>query len=224
MALLGSAAMLLWFDIVPEQTSEHDDWHTREHFPERVGIPGFIRAQRWVASSQGSRYFVMYEVADIGVLSSAPYLERLNNPTPWTRRMMPSYRGMVRGFCELESSHGSVLGTSSVTLRYSAVPGMEDRLCSWLNRDLIPDLMQRKGFTSAFVLRSDRAPEMTAEQQIRGRDATVDLVLLATGYLPQLMASLAQNELGAGSLEAHGASPGSTSGVFQLACLSSAPA
>ena len=223
MALLGSAAMLLWYDIIPEQIAEHDDWHTRQHFPERVGIPGFIRAQRWVSNSPGSRYFVVYEVADIDILSSAPYLERLNNPTPWTSRVMPGFRGMVRGFCKLDSSYGSVLGTTGVTLRYSAAPGQEDRLRRWLHGDLVPDLMLRKGVTSAFMLRSERAPEMTAEQRIRGRDAGVDRALLVTGYLPELMAGLAQSELGASSLEAHGASPGATSGVYQLACLSGAP-
>ena len=223
MALLGSAAMLLWYDIIPEQIAEHDDWHTRQHFPERVGIPGFIRAQRWVSNSPGSRYFVVYEVADIDILSSAPYLERLNNPTPWTSQVMPGFRGMVRGFCKLDSSYGSVLGTTGVTLRYSAAPGQEDRLRRWLHGDLVPDLMLRKGVTSAFMLRSERAPEMTAEQRIRGRDAGVDRALLVTGYLPELMAGLAQSELGASSLEAHGASPGATSGVYQLACLSGAP-
>ena len=50
MALLGSAAMLLWFDIVAEHVAEFDDWIARQHFSERLGIPGFIRAQRWVAS------------------------------------------------------------------------------------------------------------------------------------------------------------------------------
>ena len=215
--------MLLWYDIIPEQIAEHDDWHTRQHFPERVGIPGFIRAQRWVSRPPGARYFVVYEVKDIDVLSSAQYLERLNNPTPWTSRMMPSFRGMVRGFCRLESSHGSVLGTTCVTSRYSAAPGMEDRLRTWLNGELIPDLMQRKGITSAFTLRSDRAPEMTAEQRIRGRDASVDRVLLVTGYSPEPVAGLAQDDLRANNLEAHGASPGTTSGVFQLACLSGAP-
>ena len=222
MALLGSAAMLLWFDIIPEQIVEHDDWHTREHFPERVGIPGFIRAQRWVGSAPGARYFVVYEVKDIDVLSSVPYLECLNSPTPWTKRIMPSYRGMIRGFCILERSHGSVLGTTGVTLRYTAVPDNEDRLRRWLDGDLIPDLMLRKGFASAFMLRSDRAPEMTVEQRIRGRDTSVDRVLWCTGYSPELMASLAQDELGASSFEAHGASSGATSGVFQLACLSGA--
>lgn len=215
--------MLLWFDVIPEQIAEHDDWHTREHFPERVGIPGFLRAQRWISSSRGPRYFIVYEVSDIDVLSAAPYLERLNNPTPWTRQMMPNYRGMVRGFCEVESSHGSVLGTSAVTLRYSAAPGMEDRLRTWMNAILIPDLMLRKTFTSAFMLRSDRAPEMTAEQKLRGRDATLDQVLLVTGYAPEPMTSLATNELSASSLEAHGAAPGAALGVCQLACISGAP-
>jgi hypothetical protein len=215
--------MLLWYDIIPEQVAEHDDWHTRQHFPERVGIPGFIRAQRWVSSSPGPRYFVVYEVSDIDVLSSAPYLERLNNPTPWTRQMMPNFRGMVRGFCKLETSHGSVLGTSAMTLRYSAASGMEDRLRTWMNGTLIPDLMQRKTFASAFMLRSAGAPEMTAEQKIRGRDAGVDQVFLVTGYSPEPMAALTQHELGASSLEGHGALPGTISSVCQLACIAVGP-
>jgi hypothetical protein len=220
MALLGSAVMLLWYDITPERIAEHDDWHTRQHFPERVGIPGFIRAQRWVSRPPGPRYFVVYEVTDIGVLSSAAYLNRLNNPSSWTSRMMPSFRGMVRGFCKLESSYGSVLGTTGVTLRYSAAPGMDDRLRRWLTGELIPDLMMRKGFASAFVLRSDRAPEMTVEQQIRGPDASVDQVVLVTGYSPEPMAALAQNELSADALESQGALPGTALGIFQLAALS----
>jgi hypothetical protein len=224
MALLGSAAMLLWYDIVPEQIAEHDDWHTRQHFPERTGIPGFIRAQRWVATSPGPRYFVAYEVRDIEVLSSAPYLERLNSPTTWTSRMMPGFRGMVRGFCNLESSHGTVLGTAGMTLRYSAAPGMEERLRGWLTDDLIPDLMQRRGFASACMLRSGREPEMTAEQRIRGRDASVDKVLLVTGYSDELVATLVQDELNPNSVEIRGASPGAILGEYRLACLAGAAA
>ncbi|HXU56262.1 MAG TPA: hypothetical protein VN744_12570 [Casimicrobiaceae bacterium] len=223
MALLGTAAMLLWYDIIPDQVAEHDDWHTRQHFPERVGIPGFIRAQRWVSSSPGARYFVVYEVSGIDVLSSAPYLERLNHPTAWTSRVMPAFRGMVRGFCRLDARYGSVLGTTALTLRYSAATGRGDRLREWLHADLLPDLMQRKGFTSAFMLRSEREPEMTAEQRIRGRDASVDRVLLVTGYRPELMTNLAEKELDASSLEANGASSGTIAGIYQLACIAGAP-
>lgn len=220
MGLLGSAAMLLWFDIVPDHISEVDEWLARQHFPERMGIPGFLRAQRWVSVSSGARYFIIYEVSDIDVLSSIPYLERLNNPTPWTRQLMPHYRGMVRGFCRLERSFGTVMGCTSVSVRYAPAAGKEAQLQSWLSRDLIQQLDRRTGFASAYVLRSDRIPEMTAEQRIRGRDASVESVLLVTGYAPELMEELSATNLSADAFEKHGASSGTSTTVYQLACLS----
>ena len=97
MPLLGKAAMLLGFDVAHEAIVEHDDWHTHEHVPERLGIPGFLRGTRWVAHSGGPRYLVLYEVEALTTLTSDAYLARLNNPSPWTSRMMPHYRGMTRG-------------------------------------------------------------------------------------------------------------------------------
>ena len=38
MALLGKAAMLLSFDVVPNAGDAHDHWHTYEHLPERLSI------------------------------------------------------------------------------------------------------------------------------------------------------------------------------------------
>src|SRR4051812_16555055 len=102
MALLGAAAMVLAIDLAPESIVQHDDWHTHEHLPERLSIPGFLRGSRWRALSGTPQYLVIYEVADLGVLTSAAYLQRLNSPTPWTAKMMKSYRGMARGFCRVE--------------------------------------------------------------------------------------------------------------------------
>ena len=62
MPLPGKAAMLLLFDVLPEAIPEHDDWHTHEHLPERLSIPGFLRGTRWVATDGQRRYFVIYEV------------------------------------------------------------------------------------------------------------------------------------------------------------------
>jgi hypothetical protein len=62
MPLLGPAAMLLSFDIVPESIAEHDHWHTQEHLAERLSIPGFVRGTRWVALQGQPRYFAMCEV------------------------------------------------------------------------------------------------------------------------------------------------------------------
>jgi hypothetical protein len=222
MALLGKAAMLLWYDIVPDQIAEHDDWHTRQHFPERVGIPGFLRAQRWVSRSQRPRYFVVYEVADIDVLSSAVYNERLDNPTPWTAKIMPHFRGMVRGFCHVESSHGTVLGATGLAVRYTPKPGKDADLQHRLEHTLAFDLMQRRGLSSIHGLRSGRMPEMTAEQRIRGRDASVDRVLFVTGHSADAMDALAANELSPNVLDSHGAAPGAAITSVSLACLSMA--
>jgi hypothetical protein len=95
MALAGSGAMILFYDIASDAIDDHDDWHTHEHIPERLSIPGFLRASRWTVSAGGPRYLVIYEVADVQVLSAAPYLERLNNPTPLTAQMTEEQR--IRG-------------------------------------------------------------------------------------------------------------------------------
>ena len=79
MPLLGKAAMLLSFDIAQDAVDEHDDWHTHEHLPERLSIPGFRRGTRWVALRGRPRYLVLYEVAELDTLVSGAYLERLNN-------------------------------------------------------------------------------------------------------------------------------------------------
>ena len=107
-----------------------------------------------------------------------------------------------------------------MSVRYAATPGNEAALRGWLDRELIPGLAGRRGFASAFLFRSDRAPEMTAEQRIRGRDAGIDQALLVTGYSADLMTELAETVLSPVSFEGHGASPGTISGVYHLACLS----
>lgn len=219
MALLGTAAMLLWYDIVPDQAAEHDDWHTRQHFPERVGIPGFLRAQRWVSQSPGPRYLVVYEVADIAVLSSPAYNQRLNNPTPWTTAMMPHFRGMVRGFCLQSWSSGTVLGTAGLAVRYTPSPDKREALQRWLTQSMAPELMQRRGLSSIHALRAGAQPEMTAEQRLRGRDGQVDHVLFVTGYAAEAVDALAGNELSPQALADHGAMDAALS-VVRLACLS----
>lgn len=197
--------MLLTFDIVEQAIAEHDDWHTHEHLPERLSIPGFLRGTRWVATSGGPRYLVLYEVERLETLASPGYLERLNNPSPWTQKMMPHYRGMTRGLCSVVGSHGHGLGHFAWLLRFKPVPGKEASLASWLSQALLPRLPEQRGLSSAHLLRSGLTPEMTAEQRIRGSDAGVDGALLVTGYERAAVAEFAQTELGAAALERRGA-------------------
>jgi len=205
MPLLGKAAMLLSFDVAPEAISEHDDWHTHEHLPERLSIPGFRRGTRWVALEGQPRYLVLYEVADLETLASDAYLERLNHPTPWTARMMPHYRGMTRGLCSILASYGYGMGHAALLIRFKPMPGRESTLSDWLNQEILPQLPARRGLGSVHLLRGALAPQMTNEQRIRGVDSGVDLALLTTGYGQDALAELAQVDLRSDRLEAHGA-------------------
>ena len=218
MDLRGNAAMLLFYDIVPAQVAEHDEWHTREHFPERVAIPGFIRAQRWVAVEGAPRYLVIYEVDDLDVLSGVAYRDRLDHPTPWTRRMMPHFRGMTRGFCTLDFRHGTGFGAAAAACRFAPAAGHEAALREWLARGLMPNLVDRPGIAGAMLLSSARAPEMTAEQQLRGRDAPVDWVLLVSGHSLEAVVDVAERDLAVHAIGAHGAH-GQPTRVYRLACL-----
>lgn len=205
MPLLGLAAMLLSFDVAPEAIAEHDDWHTHEHLPERLSIPGFLRGTRWVALSGQPRYCVLYEVAQLATLSSDAYLQRLNHPSPWTSKMMPHYRGMTRGLCSVVGSYGLGLGHLGLLLRFSPAADQQAALREWLLQDWLPQLPARPGLGSAHLLEGALAAPMTNEQRIRGADAGVDWALLVTGYDQKSLEALAETELGKTQLAARGA-------------------
>jgi len=202
--MLGRAAMLLLFDVAEPAIAEHDDWHTHEHLPERLSIPGFLRGTRWAALRQGQpRYFVIYEVRDLDVLTSPAYLERLNNPTPWTSKMMPHYRGMTRGFCAVTGSAGLGLGNAALVVRFK--PGDASALRDWLVKDVMPGLASRPGLGGCTLFESAAAPPMTREQRIRGADAGVDWALVVTGYDEQAVSGLERADLDKGRLGGRGA-------------------
>lgn len=201
---LGPAAMLLSFDVVEEAIAEHDQWHTQEHLPERLSIPGFVRGSRWVALSGQPRYFVMYEVEQLATLSSAAYLERLNHPSPWTQKIMPNYRGMTRGFCTLAGSFGAGIGHAGLLIRFK--PGIESQsaLRDWLLQVLAP-LPSSPGIGSAHLFEGAVTPGMTNEQRIRGADAGFDWALFVTGYSEDALAKLMQADLDHAMLAQQGA-------------------
>ncbi len=197
--------MVLWFDIAPAAIVEHDHWHTHEHLPERLSIPGFLRGSRWKARSAPLDYFVLYEVEEVDTLVSGAYLERLNAPTPWTAKMMKHYRRMTRGFCQSTANFGAGVGQRCMAIRLNAAPGAEAKLREWLTKDALPALPSRAGLTGAHLLEAARMPPMTNEQRIRGADAAIDWVILVVGYTEAIIEELGKNELSAKELERRGA-------------------
>jgi len=199
------AALLLLFDIAGDAIAEHDDWHTREHLPERLAIPGFLRGSRWTAAAGTPRYFVMYEVRELATLSSSAYLARLNSPTPWTARMMKSYMGMRRALCSVVASFGAGLGSAALLVRFSAEPARRQALHDWLTREVLPYVAAQPGIASARLFAAAIDAGMTREQAIRGRDGALDSALLVTSYDAEAVSALAAGELHPRNFAAQGA-------------------
>ncbi len=219
----GQAALAMWWDMALDMREEFEHWHSHEHFPERLGLPGFQRASRWADAAGGEGFFVLYELATYEALVSPEYQARLNAPSEWSRRMMPHHRNMVRSQCRvLEQSGGAVAG-HALTVRLSPVADASAPLRAHLRahlRTLVHALPLQAGLTGAVLLQTD-TPAMapTTEQAIRGHaDSAADWVLVVTGYDVTALTLLEQGPLSRASLEAAGARPGTTAGAYQL-CL-----
>jgi len=180
--MLGNAAVVMWWDVAPEMRAEWEHWHTSEHMPERLAIPGFLRGTRWIAVSGAPSYFVLYEVAQLATLTGGAYLDRLNNPTPWSRKMMPHHRNMVRSLCVRREGWGGGVPHVLATIRFSPTSDSTR-------------LPRGPGLTGAHLLQSQPMPGTpTAEQKIRGGDATADWVMLIGGYDVQAVTKNAMPE------------------------------
>jgi hypothetical protein len=81
---------------------EFNAWYDEEHLAERLAIPGFRSATRWVADVPpgAGRYLATYELDSVHVLSSPAYLQRFQNQTPWSRRCLGKAVVFKRWACE----------------------------------------------------------------------------------------------------------------------------
>jgi hypothetical protein len=114
----GSGGILaVWTDIAPELEAEFNEWYWREHLPERLAVPGFRRGRRYRAIAGAPRYFAFYELDAVEILASPAYLDRLDNPTQWTRRIMPGFRNTTRAAFRLADCIGRVTSAAMLTLR-----------------------------------------------------------------------------------------------------------
>jgi hypothetical protein len=115
----GHGFMAIWSDVAPSDSSLYHDWLLKEHFPERVGVPGFISARVFRRQAgQDFQFFIIYETESPEVLASSAYVARLNNPTPMTQKIMPKLKNFVRGAGRVVQSSGVCGGGAAKVMRF----------------------------------------------------------------------------------------------------------
>ena len=194
MSLCGTGVVAIWHDLLPEAKDAFYEWHAREHMPERVAIPGFCRGRRYIASAGAPEYFNLYEADNPEVLGGADYLARLNQPTPWTRDVVASFRNVARGICRVLYSEGVGEGGSMATLRFDVAVADAAAVSAALIERSLPPLVTQVGVAGVHLCRTDDAVSRidTAEKKSRGEGTQIpSWVVLIEGLSDAVVARAA---------------------------------
>jgi hypothetical protein len=107
----GSALLAIWSDVPTESETDYLHWLTREHAVERVATDGFMAMRVFRAENlDARRYLIIYELDNITALDGPDYIRKLNNPTPWSQRIMPNLSNFIRGGGRLLARAGTGQG------------------------------------------------------------------------------------------------------------------
>ena len=115
--------LAIFNDVAAGRDAEFEEWFQGEHLLERLAVPGFLFGRRHQAISGSNGYFNFYLVESPAVLTSKPYLERLDNPTPMTMKIMSDvFINMNRTVCRRILRTGGFRGAYVVTVRCNDTP------------------------------------------------------------------------------------------------------
>jgi hypothetical protein len=175
---MAGAMLAIWSDVTREQETDYLHWLTREHTAERVGIPGFEAVRVFRADlPETCRYLILYDLATHSVLTSPAYLARLNEPTPWSRRVMPTLGNFARGGGWVRAACGTGSGGHLLPLRLGQSVGAAE--------PLLEILAAQERVCVARLLEVDQEGSgvPTSEKALRGGDRSFPGLLLieATG-------------------------------------------
>lgn len=186
MPLKGSGFLAIWHDIRAEGEPEYNLWHTREHMPERLGVPGFEVGRRWVDWNLGKhRYFTLYEARSVDVFGSEPYRARLNAPSAWSNRVQPHFTNFVRSACRTTVSIGKGIGGAIATFRLNLASAAGKGALAAGGYALAYQIMPLDGVTSVHIGMAEPAVTQvqTRESELRkltGEDV-FDAVVMIDG-------------------------------------------
>jgi hypothetical protein len=217
MALRGKGMLAVYTEAAPRHERDLNEWYNREHIDERVNIPGFHRARRYVAVKGGPKYLATYECDRADDLATPRYLDVLANQTPWSRRVIGRFthfhRMTMRVQLDLAHGEGGVL----TTVRFVPAPPMRRPLIAWLKKAL-PPAIARPGIVGAAVLENDveiAAAPLRSDSMDRPKPEAEWLVMLE-GADPAATSGVARSLFKTAALKPFGVQKGAVIGTYSF--------
>jgi hypothetical protein len=199
--------LAIFNDCRPGREAEFEEWFQGEHLLERLAVPGFLFGRRHQAISGASGYFNFYLVESPAVLTSKPYLARLDDPTPMTKKVMSEiFINMNRTVCHRTARKGGFRGAYAVTVRFNTAPD-EGALKATLDA-LVADPAVAGG--EIWIALDPKGMPVSQEEKLRGGDKKI------AGCL--MIDTLRQAEAEKIGAELAKKFPGTEVGVFRVLC------
>lgn len=178
-ALMGRAAVLIWNDVAPEGRAQFYAWHDREHIPERLSLPGFLRGRRYAQAGHSPEWLTIYEAVDVSALVSPAYIARLNAPTAATTRTLAYFRNTSRAVCRRVHSVGSSSGGHMLAMRMSVDPARADAMCRYFRDVAFQRALTVTGVVACHLYAADAPASYvdTAESGTRAFDVPAWVML-----------------------------------------------
>ena len=109
--------LAIWCEIGAEDLADYRAWITKEHIADRTFLPGWNGARFCVDVTNELAHFFLYATENKDVFSAQPYLNVLNNPSPWTNRIMPKFGPFDRALGEQLFKLGNGFGSYMMVSR-----------------------------------------------------------------------------------------------------------
>lgn len=153
MALYGKGLLMTFSETLASDEEDFNEWYNREHIDERVWMPGFHRARRYV-DAEGTaefKYFATYETNKVEELADPDYMELLKDQSDWSKKVMATFTKFDRVTAEIsiDLSHGFG-GGCSIARFFPKTEEME-QLRKYLKNDLFPQMIASSAVVGAIL-------------------------------------------------------------------------
>jgi len=219
MALRGKGMLIVLTEVKSRDESDFNEWYNREHIDERVNLPGFHRARRYVAVKGSPKYLATYECDTVDDLATPSYLRLLANQTAWSQAVMARFTHFNRLTLRIQVDLTHGVGGAVTCVRF--VPDVRKRnaLAEWLERTALPRAIARVGMLGACAAEND-IDIANAPVQDKSMDHPKALdsewVVLLEGADPAATAAAARDGFKLSTLKRFGITKAPAIGTYRL--------
>lgn len=147
------------FDASNVAEDEFNDWYDTEHIPERLRIPGFINAVRWIGNDNPRISLAIYDLESLDVLAKPEYRKvSPENFSPWSRRILVGKcTRLCRFTCEQINPGDRIAPDEAgglLVFAMNVAPEAEAEFNAWYDTEHLPRLAALPGVLCARRFRS----------------------------------------------------------------------